>query len=107
MAEIDNPILRAQVQQRVRPLAELARNLLVQAQADRHTLGEMVASLSEEALDTDIIVDGITDAPPLTVGDLRNCVGVLNDIVDEVETDPRLASILAACVRPARVVSGG
>lgn len=105
MAEIDNPVLRAQVQQRVRPLAELARNLLVQAQADRHTLGEMVADLSE-APDTDIVVDGIADAPPLTVGDLRHCVGVLNDIVDEVETDPRLASILAACVRPARVVSG-
>jgi hypothetical protein len=107
MATIQNPVFNAVIGEQVRPMAEAARNLLIQAQAAAPGLSGMAAALAQ-ADDADILDDGRTaeGVPPITVGDFRACVGVLGDIVAQVNADPRLASILGACVRPARVVSG-
>lgn len=107
MAEINNPVFVRLVSEDIRPMAEQARNLLVQAQAAAPGLAAMVAGLGE-ADDADIIQDNRLGegVAPITAGQVRACVGVLADLVTQINADPRLGAILGACVRSARVVSG-
>lgn len=106
MADIVNTVINRAVAEQVRPMAEQARNLLVEAQAAAPGLAQIIAGLNEAA-DTDIVQDNrlAEGVAPLTVGQLRACVGVLSDIVAQVNADPRLPAILAACVRPVRASS--
>lgn len=106
MAEIINPVLNRVIAEQVRPMAEQARNLLVEGQAAAPGLTAILAGLAN-ADDADIVQDGrLTEGvAPLTVGQFRACVGVLSDIVTQVNADPRLGAILSACVRPVRASS--
>lgn len=101
MAEIVNPFFNRIVNQQVRPMAERARNLLILAQASASTFAAIEAELAS-ADSSDVIQDGRFDEdgiPPITVGQFRDCMGILSDLVTQINSDPRLASILSICVR--------
>ena len=104
MADITNPVINRAIAEQVRPMAETARNLLVQAQASAPSLAADIAALTDAA-DADILQDGriAEGIAPLTVAEFRACIGLLSALVAQVNGDARLAAVLAACVRPVRV----
>jgi len=98
MADINNPFLNRIVNEEVRPMAERARNLFFQAQANNSMFSNLLSQLSEFS-DSDIIVDERADISPLTVGNFRNVVELLSELVTQINQDPKLADVLACCVR--------
>lgn len=100
---IQNPVLNRVVSEVVRPTAERARGLLIEAQAHAPTLAAAVADLAEvpdeEVIDDGRLGEGVR---PLTVGQLRACVTLLGELTVSIAADQRLPAVLGACVRPIR-----
>lgn len=104
MATIQNPVLNRAISEQVRPMAERARGLLVQAQAAAGQIAALNAAIAEAA-DDDVIDDGrlAEGVPPLTAGQFRAATAMLGELVTQISADQRLPSVLAACVRPVQV----
>jgi len=104
MATIQNTVFNRAISEQVRPMAERARALLVQAQASSGGLAAMTAALAG-ADDADVLDDGRVPEgiAPLTVAQFRAATGLLGELVAQIQSDARLPAILAACVRPVQV----
>lgn len=104
MATIQNPVLNRAIGEQVRPMAERARGLLVQAQAAAPAIATLTAALAG-ADDADVIDDGRLGegVAPITVGQFRAATGLLTDLLATINQDARLPAVLAACVRPVEV----
>ena len=101
---ISDPIINRTISEVVRPTAERARGLLIEAQAHAPRLAAIVASL-EGVDDAEVLDDGREreGVRPLTVGQFRACVSMLGELTVSIGQDARLPSVLGACVQHIRV----
>lgn len=101
---IENPILTRAINEIVRPLAERARGLLIESEVNATSLAALLTELAEVP-DSETINDGRYNdgVRSLTVGQLRDCVTMLSDLVTSINADSRLSSVLGACVRKIQV----
>ena len=101
-----HPAHNVHLQEALRPMAERLRNILYSGQANIGRHAEFMALLAAHPNQDDLIFDGRTDLPPMTVGQMLTACQFLVAMLQWSQTPPNLdngTTALRLCVRPFRV----
>lgn len=102
MADIDDPILSTFIREVARPMAEEASQTEANIDFVYDRWNSQIEPMLVGLADTDVLIEGRSDIPALTVGKLKAIMASLNRL-RTANTTPQRRDILDGRVRPIHI----